>query len=474
MNRGVFIAMPVYQGAEVIEETIRSILAQTFTDFHLVMSVDGADDPTVEVCRKYADDPRIDVVVQEHRLGWPGNFNWLVENCDREFFCYWQQDDLASTGYLENLRRELLARPDAAIAYTDVQWFGATFDRTSTPSIEGDPLSRVMQHVEAIRYEPLRGLMRTSMIPSGSDPIPVTEDESCQEEFVFLTHLAGAGAFVRIDSAMYFKRLHDANAFMRWTHFPDWRRRRGWISMGAGMYRIAIGLAAPAERPVITAQIADRLAVIRHGRGHFYAPPQTSSEITRFVRDFVAYAGLEPEDLGPSGIRPDGLQRPVNEDVLRALEAERIRARTRSDLGAELQDAGRLSLDATAPTGEALLGYGWSKVEDWGVWTDGGEARVHVPAPPGSSWTMTIEGPAFGDSEVARVRYCAGTGPVLETTVPTGTPGAVVVGSDGRATTIRLLLPDAVAPEMIGISADPRVLGFGLQHIDIELVDPPS
>ena len=82
--------------------------------------------------------------------------------------------------------------------------------------------------------------------------------------------------------------------------------------------------------------------------------------------------------------------------------------------------------------------------------------------------------PAFGDSEVARVRYCAGTGPLLETTVPTGTPGAVVVGSDGRATTIRLLLPDAVAPEMIGISADPRVLGFGLQHLDIELVDPPS
>ncbi|MEX2653197.1 MAG: glycosyltransferase, partial [Acidimicrobiia bacterium] len=100
MRQGVFIAMPVYRGTEVIEETLRSILAQTCTDFHLVMSIDGADDPTVEICRKYADDPRIDVVVQESRLGWPGNLNWLVERCDREFFCYWQQDDLASTGYL--------------------------------------------------------------------------------------------------------------------------------------------------------------------------------------------------------------------------------------------------------------------------------------------------------------------------------------------------------------------------------------
>ena len=186
--------------------------------------------------------------------------------------------------------------------------------------------------------------------------------------------------------------------------------------MGAGMHRIAVGLATPAERPMVTAQIADRLAVVRHGRGHFYAPPQSSSEIARFVRDFVAYAGLEPEDLGPSGIRPGGLQRPVHEDVLRTLEAERIRAQIRRDLGAELQDAGRISLDAAAPRGGALLGYGWSTVEDWGVWTDGGEARVHVPAPPGSSWTMTLEGRAFSDSELARVRYCAGTGPVLETT----------------------------------------------------------
>ena len=134
MNGGVFIGMPVYRGGEVIEETMRSILNQEFDDFHLVMSIDGKDDPTVEICQKYSTDPRIDVVVQETRLGWPGNFNWLVENCDREFFCYWQQDDLATTGYLGSLRRELRARPDASIAHTDVQWFGASFDRTSTPS----------------------------------------------------------------------------------------------------------------------------------------------------------------------------------------------------------------------------------------------------------------------------------------------------------------------------------------------------
>ena len=145
VRSGVFIAIPVYPGGDVIEETIRSILAQTHFDFHLVMSVDGADTPP---SRSAESTPTtLGSTSWSRRTAWlAGNFNWLIENCDRGF-CYWQQDDLASTGYLESLRRELLARSDAAIAYTDVQWFGARFDRNGSPSIEGDPLSRVMQHI---------------------------------------------------------------------------------------------------------------------------------------------------------------------------------------------------------------------------------------------------------------------------------------------------------------------------------------
>ena len=49
MSTGIFIAMPVFRGAEVAAETLRSIREQTFTDYHVVMSVDGSDDPTIEV-----------------------------------------------------------------------------------------------------------------------------------------------------------------------------------------------------------------------------------------------------------------------------------------------------------------------------------------------------------------------------------------------------------------------------------------
>jgi hypothetical protein len=434
------------------------------------MSVDGADDPTIEICRKYEHDPRIDVVVQESRLGWPGNFNWLVENCDREFFCYWQQDDLASTGYLDSLRRELLARPDAAIAYTDVQWFGARFDRNGSPSIEGDTLSRVMQHIEAIRYEPLRGLMRAPMLPRGRDAISVTEDESCQEEFVFLADMAAAGAFVRIDTAMYFKRLHTSNAFVRWAQFPEWRRRRGWLSMGAGMYRIARNHAPIADWPGITAQLADRLAVVRHGRGHFYAPEQTGEGIGRFVRDLVAFARMTEADLGSSGFEPGALERPVHSEVLRALRVERVNLAHRAHMTEELETESALALEPTDYRGAALLGVGWSDIEPWGVWTDSGEATLRVPVPPGRAWRATLSGRVYGTSDAVPIGFGTTTGPLDMVEAHPDQDMSIVVESDAGNDTVRLRLLGARSPEEDGVSSDTRVLGFGLTKLTVQLV----
>jgi Glycosyl transferase family 2 len=469
----VYIAMPVYRGADVIEETIRSILDQTYGDFHLVMSVDGADDPTGEVCRKYEQDSRIDVVVQDRRLGWPGNFNWLVNNCDREFFCYWQQDDFASTGYLENLRRELLARPDASIAYTDVQWFGARFDRTNSPSIEGDdPLSRVMQHIEAIRYEPLRGLIRSSMLPQRADPIPVTADESSQEEFVFLADLAAAGPFLRVDSAMYFKRLHGENSFMRWQKLPAWRRRREWISMGAAMYRVARNLAAPELWPLVLGHVLDRLAVDRPGRAYFHVPHQSHEEIGRFVHDFVASSEIDTSDLGTEPVQPGPLDHPISKAILDAMSAERSQVDRRSDFARVLTEERTLTIDFSIESSWSLLGAGWNTPENWGVWSDAQEVSIRVPVAGTVPWRGRLTGRVFPDTRSVRIGSAVGDRPFDYVEVAARDPVKLTLESSAATpSVIRLHLPDASSPLDEGISEDGRLLGVGLERITLDLVD---
>jgi glycosyltransferase involved in cell wall biosynthesis len=463
---GVFIAMPVYRGVEVIAETLRSIRDQTLDDIHLVMSVDGSDDPTIDICKEFISDPRFDLVTQEQRLGWPGNFNRLVELCDRPFFCYWQQDDLASTNYLEVLRKELLAQPKAAIAYTDVQWFGASFDRTSLPNIEGDPLQRVLQHIEAIRYEPLRGLMRASTLPTHPDAIPVTDDESCQEEFVFLTEMAAAGSFVRTDQAMYFKRLHRNNVFVRWQGWPGWRRRRGWISMGAGMYEIARSLAADADSPRLLGLIIDRLAVDRPGRAFFYLPPETPTELERFVRDFTAFAQVD--DFGHPQI--GSLERPVHSAILSGLGRVRRNALERIELAHQLATEGSVSVGPDRL--ETVLGYGWSVPEPWGVWSDGEEATLWFRSLPGTPLRVTVEGRIYATSRgTSRVGYTLGDGPMQYIEALPDEPLRVVVDCPPNGAGeqfIRFKLPDARSPLEDAMSADARVLGIGLARFTME------
>ena len=467
--------MPVYRGVDFVEETLRSILAQTYQDFHLVMSVDGPDDPTFEICRKYTDDPRVDAVVQDPRLGWPGNLNWLIRSCDREFFCYWQQDDLASTGYLEALLEELTRRPDAAIAYTDVQWFGKAFHREGTPSIEGNALSRVMQNIEAIRFEPFRGLMRASMLPEGPEPIPVTPYESHQEEFVFLTKMAAAGSFIRCPDAMYFKRLHGENAFVRWQGFPDWQRRRGWVSMGAGMYEIARNLAPPGLRPRVLGQLLDRLAVRRHGRGHFYDPPQSPLEFQRLVRDFVAYADVGPEDLGDAQAEPPPLERPVHQEIVRAIQFERKTAGERFELRDHLATNHELTVDVGDERLMALLGYGWSNPESWGVWSDGEHATIRIPAPAGTAWEAILHGHPYAPRGPVRVGIGAESGSLDYTEVQPGEPLSLTARARGQSRPlVQLHLPAARSPVADGLSQDSRVLGFGLTHLGFSLLDKPT
>ena len=66
----VSIGMPVYNGARFIGEAVRSIQAQTFQDFEVVISDNASTDETQEICtRLAAQDSRIRYYRQARNLG---------------------------------------------------------------------------------------------------------------------------------------------------------------------------------------------------------------------------------------------------------------------------------------------------------------------------------------------------------------------------------------------------------------------
>jgi len=83
----VSIGMPVFNGGATLREAIESLLAQSFTDFELIISDNGSTDDTEEICREYdAVDERIRYVRQPKNRGAAENWAFLLDQALGEYF----------------------------------------------------------------------------------------------------------------------------------------------------------------------------------------------------------------------------------------------------------------------------------------------------------------------------------------------------------------------------------------------------
>lgn len=74
----VNILIPVYNGERYLEETVGSILSQTFADFTALFVDDGSTDNSVDILKKAAaGDNRIVVVEKPHEGSVPFTWNYI-------------------------------------------------------------------------------------------------------------------------------------------------------------------------------------------------------------------------------------------------------------------------------------------------------------------------------------------------------------------------------------------------------------
>lgn len=110
----VSVCLPTYNGADYIEEALRSILNQTYQDFELLVVDDGSTDATLDIVQSFSD-PRIQLHRNPERLGIPANWNRCLELAGGEFVCVFHQDDVMLPDNLE--RKVHLLRADETVGF---------------------------------------------------------------------------------------------------------------------------------------------------------------------------------------------------------------------------------------------------------------------------------------------------------------------------------------------------------------------
>lgn len=99
-NKKVTVLLPVYNGAKYLRTAIKSILAQTFKDYELLIINDGSFDDSDGIVKSF-NDPRIRYLENVENIGLIKTLNIGIEESKSQYIARMDQDDISLPKRLE-------------------------------------------------------------------------------------------------------------------------------------------------------------------------------------------------------------------------------------------------------------------------------------------------------------------------------------------------------------------------------------
>lgn len=112
----VSVCMPVYNGGRFVEQAIRSVLAQTYPHFELLVFDDASTDGSWQILERIQD-RRIVLHRNERNLGPEANWNRAIASAQGEYTKLFHQDDLLDPACLTRQVQALEDEPGASLTF---------------------------------------------------------------------------------------------------------------------------------------------------------------------------------------------------------------------------------------------------------------------------------------------------------------------------------------------------------------------
>jgi len=116
MNKPLFsVVIPAYNRAKLISRAVDSVLAQTFTDFEIVVVDDGSIDNLKKVCDDYGSS-KIRYVYQDNAGSNPARNNG-IKNSHGYYVSFLDSDDAWEKEYLEEVNKKFASDNELGLVY---------------------------------------------------------------------------------------------------------------------------------------------------------------------------------------------------------------------------------------------------------------------------------------------------------------------------------------------------------------------
>ena len=121
----VSVVLPVYNGGDILADSIESVLRQTYRNFELIIINDGSKDDTLKIAESYAQkDSRIRVLTQENKKI-PRTLSRGFREARGEFLTWTSADNVMDNDFLEKLVEEMKANPKTAMVWANMRLINA-------------------------------------------------------------------------------------------------------------------------------------------------------------------------------------------------------------------------------------------------------------------------------------------------------------------------------------------------------------
>jgi len=211
----VSIGMPVYNGEPFIREALDSLLAQTFTDFELIISDNASTDGTEAICREYAvKDDRIRYVRQAENRGALANFQFVLDEAVGEYFMWAAADDVWDVKWIESLFP--VASRQQCVAYGVVSTIDEQGIHMNHPAnnrkfeYQGSVFSRRLRYFLEPAFlgkaNPIYGLMPKRILTPEAFSVLSASDYG--SDMLFLFNLLANVEMASVPSVCLEKRIH--------------------------------------------------------------------------------------------------------------------------------------------------------------------------------------------------------------------------------------------------------------------------